>query len=84
MGHSRKSKILCKILGQGIIDILGILLGLYVGGWLCFINGIGGIITAYQTSNALLGIWSLVKFLVAGPIGWGIFILFIFIASLFE
>jgi amino acid transporter len=84
MGHSRKSKISGKTIGQGILIILGVLLGLYVGGWLCFINGIGGMITAYQTSSALLGVWSLVKFLVAGPFGWGIFILFTFIASLFD
>ena len=71
-------------IGQTIILILGAIIGLYIGGWLCFIGGIGGMVNAYQTLNVLLGMWSLIKFFIAGPLGWAIFILSIYIASLFD
>jgi len=58
----------------GILLILGgIVLGLWLGLWVCFIGGIVGIINAIKapgTVEALTIAWNIVKILFASLAGW--------------
>jgi len=51
--------------------IIGVILGLYIGVWLCFVSGIAGMMTelkADEVSNFKFGL-HIAKILFAGPIG---------------
>jgi uncharacterized membrane protein len=58
----------------GLLMILGgVILGLYLGLWLCFIGGIVQIINELkspETANALAIAWGIVKIALAGAVGW--------------
>lgn len=60
-----------------IIIIISILLALYFGLWIMFIGGIITIAKAWDTStlSAAIVAWNIIKILLAGPVGWIIFII---------
>ncbi len=55
-----------------IIIIAGVLIGLYVGVWLCYINGIIDIIQQIRAPefSTLAVVWGVTKILFAGLFGW--------------
>jgi hypothetical protein len=64
-----------------ILVVLGIVLGLYFGGWVLFIGGILQFFSSLIPLN-LIGIaWGLIKFLLSGLVGWGIFVFCMFIGA---
>ena len=58
----------------GILIILGgIVLGLYVGLWVCFIGGIVQLINEIKSPEAVVAIniaWGIAKIVFAGLFGW--------------
>lgn len=59
-----------KIIG-GLLIVIGIGLGLYLGLWVCFIGGIMGIATAIDNHTVTVSIiaWNSIKILFSGLIG---------------
>jgi len=59
-----------------LIVILGIMLGIYVGGYLCFFKGIICIVEGIKAGWVATKIaWGVVRIIIAGTVGWGIFII---------
>lgn len=60
--------------------LLGVVAGLYVGLWVCFIGGIVGLIEAVRAPNlvALDVAWNIAKIFLAGAAGWLSALVFIF------
>lgn len=60
-----------KIIGISMI-VAGIIIGLYVGGWVCFIGGIVGIIGAIRATEliAMDVAISVGKIMLSGLAGW--------------
>ncbi len=61
-------KVICGIL----MVVAGMLLGLYVGGWVCFIGGIAGLITEVRADHvdAMRIAINIGKIFLAGLAGW--------------
>jgi hypothetical protein len=61
-----------KMIAGIALILIGLVLGLYVGIWLCFIGGIIGVIEQIraETLDATIVAISIAKILFAGLIGW--------------
>jgi len=68
-----------------IVVVLGIALGLYVGGYLCFFKGIVCIIEGIKAGWIATKIaWGVIRVIVAGTVGWGIFLALGFVGYIFK
>jgi len=61
-----------KLITGLILVIVGVLAGLYVGGWVCFVGGIVDVIEEIRSENlvALNIAVGIAKVLFAGLLGW--------------
>lgn len=53
--------------------LAGVVLGLYVGVWLCFIGGIVTFIEGATNEGGVQAMkiaWGILKFILSGPLGW--------------
>ena len=75
-----------KQLFQVLIFLLGLLGGLYVGGYLMFFIGIVSVIEAIKATPLEAGLLAvgIIKVLFASVVGWGIFWLGMLLPALFD
>ncbi len=60
-----------------ILIVLGVVLGLYMGFWVCFIGGIVQVVESFkETPVDALGVaFGFFRFFFSGVVGWGTFLL---------
>jgi hypothetical protein len=59
-----------NFLGVGMI-VAGVVLGVYVGLWVCLVGGIADIVNGYNYGMVGLTLWGAAKFFLAGISGYG-------------
>ena len=78
-----------KVYGEKMKDflamfwtVLGVILGLYLGVWCCFIMGIIDILIGLMNPVNILGIaFGILKIMCSGLVGWSTFLICAFISS---